>query len=205
MTQDSNMPSNRQGATAPMEKRDGIETGSQLKTCSHAVGQGVGLAAASLISYALITQILTRAYSVSREDDLLGGMWAVVATVFVYRESYQKSMRAALSRMSATVLSFALCLVYLLILPFNPVGMAALIGIGAVILILVDRADDVITAGITTAVVMVVAGIAPQHAWIQPILRLVDTNIGMAVGIAAAWAGMKIGSQTHRRRPATAP
>ena len=199
------MQIDKQGAMAPMEERDGIEARSQLETCSHAVGQGVGLAAASLISYALITHILTRVFSVSREDDLLGGMWAVIATVYVYRESYQKSMRAALSRMSATFLSFALCLVYLLILPFNPVGMAALIGIGAVILILVDRADDVITAGITTAVVMVVAGIAPQHAWTQPILRLVDTNIGMAVGIAAAWAGMKIGSQTHRRRPATAP
>jgi uncharacterized membrane protein YccC len=199
------MPSDRQGATAPMEKRDGIETRSQLETCSHAVGQGVGLAAASFISYALITHILTRVYSVSREDDLVGGMWVVVATVFVYRESYEKSMRAALSRMSATVLSFALCLIYLLILPFHPVGMAALIGIGAVILILVDRAEDVITAGITTAVLMVMAGIAPQHAGTQPILRLVDTNIGMAVGIAAAWAGMKIGSQTHRRRPATAP
>jgi uncharacterized membrane protein YccC len=186
-----------------MEKRDGIETKSQLETCSHAVGQGVGLAAASLISYALITHILTRVYSVSREDDLVGGMWAVIATVFVYRQSYQKSMKAALSRMSATVLSFALCLIYLLILPFHPVGMAALIGIGDVILILVDRAEDTITAGITTAVVMVVAGIAPQHAWTQPILRLVDTTIGMAVGIAAAWAGMKLGYQTHRRSPAT--
>ena len=202
--QDSNMPSDRQGATAPMEKRDGIETRSQLETCSHAVGQGVGLAAASLISYALITHILTRVFSVSREDDLLGGMWAVIATVFVYRQSYQKSMKAALSRMSATVLSFALCLIYLLILPFHPVGMAALIGIGTVILILVDRAEDVITAGITTAVLMVMAGIAPQHAWTQPILRLVDTNIGIAVGIAAAWAGMKLGSHAHRRSPAVA-
>jgi uncharacterized membrane protein YccC len=187
-----------------MEKRDGIETMSQLETYSDAVGQGVGLAAASLISYALITHILTRVYSVSREDDLVGGMWAVIATVFVYRQSYQKSMKAALSRMSATVLSFALCLIYLLILPFHPVGMAALIGIGTVILILVDRAEDVITAGITTAVLMVMAGIAPQHAWTQPILRLVDTNIGIAVGIAAAWAGMKLGSHTHRRSPAVA-
>ena len=66
MTKDSNMPSNRQGATAPMEKRDGIETRSQLETCSHAVGQGVGLAAASLISYALITHILTRLLGIPR-------------------------------------------------------------------------------------------------------------------------------------------
>jgi hypothetical protein len=193
------MPSYRQGATAPMEKRDGIETRSQLETCSDAVGQGVGLAAASLISYALITHILTRVYSVSREDDLVGGMWVVVATVFVYRESYEKSMRAALSQFSATVLSFALCLVYLLILPFHPMGMAALIGMGTVVLILVDRSEDVITAGI-----MVNAGIAPQHAWTQPILRLVDTSIGLGVGIGAAWIGLKLGSQSHGRSPAVA-
>ena len=193
------MPSNRQGATAPMEKRDGIETRSQLETCSHAVGQGVGLAAASFISYALITHILTRVYSVSREDDLVGGMWVVVATVFVYRESYEKSMRAALSQFSATVLSFALCLVYLLIFPFHPMGMAALIGMGTVVLILVDRSEDVITAGI-----MVNAGIAPQHAWTQPILRLVDTSIGLGVGIVAARIGLKLGSQSHGRSPAVA-
>ena len=161
-----------------MGTQDGIGTRPQRETLGRIVGQGVELAVACLISYAFISQILIRVYSVSREDDLLGGMWAVIATVFVYRESYQKSIKAALSRMSATVLSFALCLIYLLILPFHPVGMAALIGIGTVILILVDRAEDVITAGITTAVVMVMAGMAPQRAWMQPILRLVDTNIG---------------------------
>jgi hypothetical protein len=187
-----------------MEKRDGIETRSQLETYSDAVGQGVGLAAASLISYALITHILTRVYSVSREDDLVGRMWLVVAAVFVYRESYEKSMRAALSQLSATVLSFALCLVYLLICPFHPMGMAALIGMGTVVLILVDRSEDVITTGITTTAVMVNAGIAPQHAWTQPILRLVDTSIGLRVGIAAAWIGLKLGSQSHGRSPAVA-
>ena len=197
------MQSDKQGATTLMGNQDGIERRPLLETRGRTLAQGVELAVACLISYAFITQLLTRAYSVSRRRPSWR-MWAVIATVFVYRESYQKSMKAALSRMSATVLSFALCLIYLLILPFHPVGMAAWIGIGAVILILVDRAEDVITAGITTAVVMVMAGIAPQHAWTQPILRLVDTNIGMAVGIAAAWAGMKLGSQTHRRSPTTA-
>src|SRR6202041_1542624 len=150
-----------------MGTQDGIGTRPQRETLGRAVGQGVELAVACLISYALITQILIRVYSVSREDDVLGGMWAVIATVFVYRESYQKSVSAAISRMSATVLSFALCLIYLLFLPFHALGMAALIGIGAVVLILADRSENVITAAITTTVVMVVAGIAPQHAWIQ--------------------------------------
>jgi uncharacterized membrane protein YccC len=52
---------------------------------------------------------------------------------------------------------------------------------------LAGRSEDIVTTGITTAVVMVVAGINPQHAWKQPILRLLDTVVGVCVGIAGAW------------------
>jgi hypothetical protein len=79
--------------------------------------------------------------------------------------------------------------------------MAALIGIGAAILTLLGRPDDIITMGITTAVVMVVAGIAPRHAWIQPILRLVDTVVGIVVGAAAAWTSLKFGSKPKPTPP----
>jgi len=37
---------------------------------------------------------------VSAADDLLGGMWAVIATVFVCRFSYHQSTTAAVSRMA---------------------------------------------------------------------------------------------------------
>jgi len=180
------------GVMASTQKRDGKAT-----SICQALGTGGVLAISCFISYTLITHILTRAYFVSRGDDLLGGMWAVVATVFVYRQSYQQSVRAALSRMAATSLSFVLCLVYLLIFPFSPWGMTALIGIGVITLTLLGRFEDIITAGITTAVVMVVAGISPQHAWIQPILRLVDTIVGVGVGIAAAWISLSIGSRSN--------
>jgi uncharacterized membrane protein YgaE (UPF0421/DUF939 family) len=164
---------------------------------SQAVGMGGALAISSFVSYAVITHLLSRAYFVSRDDDLLGGMWAVAATIFVYRESYRQSVLAALSRMAATLLSFVLCLAYLLIFPFSPWGMAALIGIGAIILTLFGRSEDIITTGITTAVVMVVAAISPGHAWQQPVLRLVDTAIGIGVGIAAAWISLIIGSRSN--------
>jgi Fusaric acid resistance protein-like len=153
-----------------------------------ATASGTGLALAALVSYELTTRILTSAIS-SRDDQLLGGMWSVVATVFVCRESYKETVGAALSRTAATLLSFILCLGYLLLLPFSSWGMAILIAIGAVILIMIGRPGDIITTSITTAVVMVVAGISPQHAWSQPILRLFDTLIGIAVGIAAVWIG----------------
>jgi uncharacterized membrane protein YccC len=164
---------------------------------SRAVGTGGALAISCFVSYAVITHLLNRAYFVSRDDDLLGGMWAVAATIFVYRESYRQSVLAALSRIAATLLSFVLCLVYLLIFPFSAWGMAALIGIGAIVLNLFGRSEDIITTGITTAVVMVVAAISPEHAWQQPVLRLIDTAIGIAVGIAAAWISLTIGSRSN--------
>jgi hypothetical protein len=40
---------------------------------------------------------------------------------------------------------------------------------------------------ITTAVVLIVAANMPQDAWQQPLLRLMDTVVGVAVGIACKW------------------
>jgi hypothetical protein len=50
------------------------------------------------------------------------------------------------------------------------------------------REDIVLTASITT-VVMVVAAINPQHAWHQPLLRFGDTAAGVAVGVIRKWIG----------------
>lgn len=154
----------------------------------------VGLALACLLSYWIATELFTKVHSLSKPDDLLGGMWTVIATVFVYRVSYQDSQTAALSRMSATLLSFALCLAYLALSPFHPWGLALLVGAGAFVLTLIGRPGDIVTCSITTAVVMVVADLSPHDAWQQPILRLADTVIGVAVGFGAAWAAMRVSS-----------
>jgi uncharacterized membrane protein YgaE (UPF0421/DUF939 family) len=135
-------------------------------------------------------------------------MWAAVATIFVYRSSHQKSARTALSRTVATVVSFVGCLAYLLFFPFHVIGMAALIGIIAIILALVRRSEDIVMAAITTAVVLVIAGISPENAWIQPILRLVDTAVGISVGIASLVDKPRLGSEFEpgaRRRVRAAP
>jgi uncharacterized membrane protein YccC len=127
---------------------------------------------------------------VGRDDDLLGGMWAVLATIFVLRDSFGKSMADAVSRMAATFVSFVLCLVYLAFLPFHAWALAVLVGASALAVMLLGPPGDAVTAGITTAVIMVVAAVSPQHAWEQPILRLADTVIGVAVGALAAWVGI---------------
>jgi hypothetical protein len=48
-----------------------------------AVGTGGLLGFACLISYFLITGFLGKIYFLSRDDELLGGMWSVIATIFV--------------------------------------------------------------------------------------------------------------------------
>jgi len=109
------------------------------------------MAIACAISYWIITSGL--APLVSKASDFLGGMWAVVSTVFVFRDSRANSMSAGLERLIATCVSFALCLLYLSLFPFQPLGMAALIGLGTVVMMLLGRREDIVTTGITTAVV----------------------------------------------------
>jgi uncharacterized membrane protein YccC len=70
--------------------------------------------------------------------------------------------------------------------------MAALIGIGTVAVTLIGRPDDAIPTGITIAVIMVVAELNPYHAWREPILRFVDTAVGVVFGVGAAWISTRL-------------
>jgi hypothetical protein len=166
------------------------------RTLAAAAGHSVGLGISALITYLLVTHVLAPIHSISKDSDLLGGMWAVIATLFVYRESHRESVNAALTRVWATLLSFVLCLIYLLIFSFHPLGLAVLIGLGTFLLMAVGHDELVITASITTAVVMVVAAVSPHDAWQQPILRGIDTAVGIAVGVAASLTAVRFGPRS---------
>jgi uncharacterized membrane protein YgaE (UPF0421/DUF939 family) len=150
------------------------------------------LAVACLASYWPTARLVTQVYAVSRADNLIGALWAVIATVFVFRDSYQRSVAAAASRIAATAVSFVLCLIYLAFLPFHLWALAVLTGVTALVVVLIGRPDDAITAVITTAVVMIASEVSPHHAWQQPVLRFADTVIGVPVGLAAAWTALRL-------------
>ena len=116
-----------------------------------AVVQSVTLALACLASYSLVRYASADVQSLSHADDLIGGLWAVIATAFVFRTTQNQSLAAAKTRVAATALSFALCFVYLLFLPFHPWGLAALIAVGTFVLISLGQSGDVGVAAITTA------------------------------------------------------
>jgi hypothetical protein len=145
------------------------------------VAYSANMAIASLTSYWITTYALSGL--VGSANDYLGGMWATVATIFVFRDTRTSSLSAGVQRFMATCVSFLLCQIYLSIFPFEAVGVAVLIDIGTLLLMVLGWRDDIVTTGITTVVVMVVAAIDPPNAWLQPPLRLLDTVVGIAVGI----------------------
>lgn len=150
------------------------------------VAYAISMALACLIAYWLMTGVLNKI--VSPGDDLLGGMWAAVAAAFVFRDAQQASLSAGLSRLIATFISFVLCLVYLLVAKPTPIGMAVLVAVGTLILVLIKRREEIITTAITTIVVMAVSILDPSDAVKQPLLRMLDTVVGVAVGVAVRLA-----------------
>jgi uncharacterized membrane protein YccC len=198
----SSLDAQRSGTPERSTRQSGRPGWPQART---AIVECVVLAVACLITYWLATHLLSRVHSVGRDDDLLGGMWAVLATIFVLRDSFGKSVAAAVSRMAATSVSFVLCLIYLAFLPFHAWALAVLVGASALVVMLLGRPGDAVTAGITTAVIMVVAAVTPQHAWQQPILRLADTVVGVAVGALAAWTVVQVKRLLSARSVPPAP
>jgi uncharacterized membrane protein YgaE (UPF0421/DUF939 family) len=145
----------------------------------------VNLAITTFIAYALttsVTPLLTQ-----RPAQPVGILWTVISAVFVFRDTREHSLSAGSSRLFATCVSFALCLVYLLLFPANPLGMAIVIAIGTLLMTLANRRDEIGLLAITTAVVLIVAAENPQTSWQQPFLRLADTVAGVTVGIACKW------------------
>jgi uncharacterized membrane protein YgaE (UPF0421/DUF939 family) len=145
----------------------------------------VDMSIACLITYWLTAFLIPY---MGRPATPVGILWAVISTVFVYKDTRSHSLAAGISRLSATLISLLLCLSYLSLFPITSVGMAILIAIGTLIAMSLGRHDDIGLTAITTGVVMIVAANEPQNAWLQPLLRLVDTMIGITVGVACKWA-----------------
>jgi len=161
------------------------------------LGHAVNLAIAALVTYALTTSITP--LLLNRPVESVGILWAVISAVFVVKDTRERSLSAGISRLVSTCASFALCLIYLLFFPANPFGMAILIGIGALLMMLAGRRDEINLVAVTTAVMLIVAAENPQAAWQQPLLRLADTVGGVAVGIACIWITSFLFFGLHRQ------
>jgi hypothetical protein len=77
----------------------------------------LNMAIACLITYWIITYLLSG--FVDQASDFLGANWAVVAVVFLFRDTRARALSLGIARLIATCVSFALCLPYLLVFPLR--------------------------------------------------------------------------------------
>jgi len=80
-------------------------------------------------------------------------------------------------------------------------GFPVLLGLGTLAMMLLGCRNDIITTGITTTAVMVVAVMSPQNAWQKPLPRLVDTVVGVAAGVSCKWIASLLFSTLIGSRP----
>ncbi|MCZ4550765.1 hypothetical protein BH683_019725 [Williamsia sp. 1138] len=150
------------------------------------IASSIILAVACGAVYVLMTSWLGPALTESADTHAIGAMWAVISTIFVFRCSLEDRLDDATIRLSSTALSLVICLIYLSIFPVTAVGIGAVVGLSSLLAIGLGRPQDAALTAITSTVVLVVAHLGePTPEWIQPVLRLLDTAIGIAVGLAA--------------------
>jgi uncharacterized membrane protein YccC len=149
------------------------------------VAYAVNMAIACLITYWVVAFFMP--HLAGRPSTSIGTLWAVISTVFVYKDTRSHSLSAGISRLIATSVSLVLCFSYLLLFPVTPFGMAVLILIGTLVTTSLGRRDEIGLTAITTAVVMIVAASDSENALQQPLLRLVDTVTGIAIGVVCKW------------------
>ena len=155
-----------------------------LKLSAWDVAYAIDMAIACLITYWVMI-LLPRL--VGWHSTSVGVLWAMIATVFVYKDTRTHSLSAGISRLIATFAGFALCLIYLSLLPATTISMGVLIAVAVLLMIFIGRRDETGLTAITIAVIMIVAASNPQEAWLQPLLRLIDTLVGISVGVACKW------------------
>ena len=162
----------------------------------------IALGISALASYWFVAHVANQINEVTPTGDTIGALWAAISTIFVFRHSYDESSSAAVSRMAGTLVSFVLCEIYLLLFSFHLWAIAVVIAIGAFVLAIAGRPQDTMPASLATVVVLVIASIDPHNAWQQPIMRLLDTVLGVAIGLAAVWVSVRL---MQRLLPATGP
>lgn len=185
-----------------------IEAAKQDRDPAALAAFSITLGVSAMLSYWFVAHVANPINKVTVTGDTIGALWAAIATVVVFRHSFDESSSAAVSRMAGTLLSFVLCEIYLLLFSFHLWSIAVLVALGAFLLAMAGRPQDTLNASLATLVVLVIVGLNPHHAAQQPIMRLFDTAIGVVIGLAAAWGVVRLVELAGRARgiePETVP
>lgn len=117
---------------------------------------------------------------------VVGGLWSLITVVIVLQQTRRDTLDSAWKRLFGTLTGAVLSGVYLSILPYSLIGMAACIGVTVLAGHALGAPDHARLAAITVAIVMVTAGVNPDLApALDATLRFAESAIGAGVTIVA--------------------
>jgi len=114
----------------------------------------------------------------------IGALWAVIVGVVVIQATWISTVEKARFQILGGLVGAILSLVYLEILPFNPVWMALLIGLAAFLFHSLNRPDYAVPAALTVAVILIFSYLNPELSPLMNAgLRFSEIIIGSAIAI----------------------
>ncbi|MGC2434180.1 MAG: FUSC family protein [Desulfobaccales bacterium] len=116
----------------------------------------------------------------------IGGLWALISGVVVLQATRRDTWASASLRVLGTFIGAVASAIYLSFLPFNPFGMAAVIGVVILLCQVLGIPDHARLASIVVAVIMVFSSF---HQEVSPLLkatlRFVESFIGTSLAVVA--------------------
>lgn len=116
----------------------------------------------------------------------IGGLWSAISAIVVSQLTRRDTAASASLRILGSAIGAVTSAVYLTLLPFHPLGMAAAIFITVLLCLAVNIPSHARLAAITVIVVMVTASLDPRlNPVVNALLRLAESCIGTGVAVLA--------------------
>jgi uncharacterized membrane protein YccC len=120
-------------------------------------------------------------------ESVMGALWSVISGFVVLQATRRQTLTSAGLRVLGTLIGAGTSAAYLSVLPFSPLGMAAVIGVTVLLCQCFGAPDHARLAAITVAVIMVVSRLNPaMNPVLNAALRFGESCIGAAVAVLAA-------------------
>jgi uncharacterized membrane protein YgaE (UPF0421/DUF939 family) len=114
----------------------------------------------------------------------LGGLWALISGIVVLQATRRETQASAWLRVLGTFVGAVISGIYLLLLPFNPLGMALTIGVTVLLCQFIGIPDHARLAALTVALIMVISSMHPDiNPVINAVLRFLESCIGTGLAV----------------------
>ena len=147
----------------------------------------IKVALVSLASYLLGFQFTSLFHGASAG---IGALWSVISGILVLQAEWRGTRSSAWIRVMGTLVGSIVSALYLVLLPFNPIGMAGSILVTVLICYAARIPEDARLASLTVAVIMVLASLDPSLSpLVGAALRFCESCLGtaMALTVARLW------------------